>query len=201
MYYSRDIMPKRKPDQVIVHRIELQTSLQDQLELFVLAQQTNNLLSNVQPILTTLTDPVKLYTFFTVLELLDLIDTPLPTLGDGNPVDLLKQWIQDQNQASERRDLNKEVQENLKIQAFESEKRAGQNLADARREFNSNPSPANKTALDNAQREYNRVQGEAKKRAEIARGWNWKFRYENGRNPKTYEIMAAKIRGEWYGPQ
>ena len=194
-------MPKRKPDQVIVHRIELQTSLQDQLELFVLAQQTNNLLSNVQPILTTLTDPVKLYTFFTVLELLDLIDTPLPTLGDGNPVDLLKQWIQDQNQASERRDLNKEVQENLKIQAFESEKRAGQNLADARREFNSNPSPANKTALDNAQREYNRVQGEAKKRAEIARGWNWKFRYENGRNPKTYEIMAAKIRGEWYGPQ
>ena len=194
-------MPKRKPDQVIVHRIELQNSLQDQLELFVLAQQTNNLLSNVQPILTTLTDPVKLYTFFTMLELLDLIDTPLPTLGDGNPIDLLKQWIKDQNQASERRDLNQEVQENLKIQAFESEKRAGRNLADARKEYNSNPDQANKTALDNAQREYNRVQGEAKKRAEIARGWNWKFRYENGRNPKTYEIMAAKIRGEWYGPQ
>ena len=193
-------MPKRKPDQVIVHRIELQNSLQDQLELFVLAQQTNNLLSNVQPFLTNLTDPLKLYTFFTMLELLDLIDTPLPTLGDGNPIDLLKQWIKDQNLASERRDLNQEVQENLKIQAFESEKRAGQNLDNARREYNSNPNPGNKTALDNAQREYNRVQGEAKKRAEIARGWNWKFRYENGRNPKTYEIMAAKIRGEWYGP-
>jgi hypothetical protein len=200
MYYSRDIMPKRKPDQVIVHRIELQNSLQDQLELFVLAQQTNNLLSNVQPILTTLTDPVKLYTFFTVLELLDLIDTPLPTLGDGNPVDLLKQWIQDQNQASERRDLNQEVQENLKTQAFESQKRAEKTRDDYREEYYKDPSEANKQALDNAQRELNRVQGEAKKRADIARGWNWKFRYENGRNPRTYEIMAAKIRGEWYGP-
>jgi|TARA_R100001086_G_C11819953_1_gene253831 hypothetical protein len=193
-------MPKRKPDQVIVHRIELQNSLQDQLELFVLAQQTNNLLSNVQPIFTTLTDPVKLYTFFTVLELLDLIDTPLPTLGDGNPVDLLKQWIQDQNQASERRDLNQEVQENLKTQAFESQKRAEKIRDDYREEYYKDPSEANKQALDNAQRELNRVQGEAKKRADIARGWNWKFRYENGRNPRTYEIMAAKIRGEWYGP-
>ena len=135
----------------------------------------------------------------TALELLDLLDTPLPTLGDGNPLDLLKDWIRDQNNASERRDLNQEVQENLKIQAYESEKRAGKNLADARKEYNANPDPANKTALDNAQREYNRVQGEAKKRTEIARGWNYKFRYENGRNPKTYEIMAAKIRGEWYG--
>jgi len=193
-------MPKRKPDQVIVHRIELQNSLQDQLELFVLAQQTNNLLSNVQPIVTALTDPVKLYTFFTVLELLDLIDTPLPTLGDGNPIDLLKQWIDDQNRASERRDLNQEVQENLKVQAFESLKQAEKNRDDYREEYYKDPSDANKRALDNAQRELNRVQGEAKKRAEIARGWNWKFRYENGRNPKTYEIMAAKIRGEWYGP-
>lgn len=193
-------MPKRKPDQVIVHRIELQNSLQDQLELFVLAQQTNNLLSNVQPIVTALTDPVKLYTFFTVLELLDLIDTPLPTLGDGNPIDLLKQWIDDQNRASERRDLNQEVQENLKTQAFESLRRARKNRDDYREEYYKNPSKANQQALDNAQKELNRVEGEAKKRQEIARGWNWKFRYENGRNPKTYEIMAAKIRGEWYGP-
>ena len=193
-------MPKRKPDQVIVHRIELQNSLQDQLELFVLAQQTNNLLSNVQPIVTALTDPVKLYTFFTFLELLDLIDTPLPTLGDGNPIDLLKQWIDDQNRASERRDLNQEVQENLKTQAFESLRRARKNRDDYREEYYKNPSKANQQALDNAQKELNRVEGEAKKRQEIARGWNWKFRYENGRNPKTYEIMAAKIRGEWYGP-
>jgi len=193
-------MPKRKPDQVIVHRIELQNSFQDQLELYVLAEQTNKLLSNVQPILNTLTDPTKLYTFLTMLELLDLIDTPLPTLGDGNPIDLLKQWITEQNQASERRDLNQDVQENLKVQAFESLKNAENNRDDYRKEYYENPSEASKGALDNAQKELNRVQGEAKKRADIAKGWNWKFRYENGRNPKTYEIMAAKFRGEWYGP-
>lgn len=193
-------MPKRKPDQVIVHRIELQNSFQDQLELYVLAEQTNKLLSNVQPILNTLTDPTKLYTFLTMLELLDLIDTPLPTLADGNPIDLLKQWINDQNQASERRDLNQDVQENLKVQAFESLKKAEKTRDDYRKEYYENPSEASKQALDNSQKELNRVQGEAKKRADIAKGWNWKFRYENGRNPKTYEIMAAKFRGEWYGP-
>lgn len=197
-------MPKRKPDKVIVHRIELQSSLQDQLELFVFAQQTNALLSNasktITPIVTALTDPLKLYTFLTALELLDLLDSPLPTLADGNPIDLLKQWINDQNQAGERRDLNKEVQDNLAVQAAESLKKAEKDRDMAREEYYKDPSEINKKKLDDEQKELNRIQGEAKRRADIAKGWNWKFRYENGRNPKTYEIMAAKIRGEWWGP-
>jgi hypothetical protein len=193
-------MPKSKPDKVVVHRIELQQTERDLLEMAILGNVITETTQSLAPILVGLTDPTKLYGFLTILEMLDLIDTPLPTLGDGNPLDKIKEWITGSANEAERRDLNQEVQQNLALQAAEASKKAESDRDIARKEYYANPNEATKKALDNAQEEANRIQGEAKKRADIARGWNWKFRYENGRNPKTYEIMAAKIRGEWYGP-
>lgn len=193
-------MPKAKPDKTIVHRIELQTTERELLEMAILGNTISDTAAALTPVFTALTDPVKLYSFLTMLELLDLIDTPLPTLGDGNPLDKIKQWITGSANDAERRDLNQEVQQNLAVQAAESAKKAQKDKEIARKEYYANPNEATKKALDNATKEETRINFEAKKRADIARGWNWKFRYENGRNPKTYEIMAAKIRGEWYGP-
>lgn len=197
-------MPKRKPKEVIVHRIELQEKERDLLELWLLSNQTNKLIESVVPSLGQLagqlSNPINLYGFLTILELLDLLDTPLPTLADGNPLDKLKEWTTGRSANAERRDLNQEVQENLSEQAALSLKEAERKTKDARDRYYEEQNEGNKAALDAAQKEENRVRAEAKKRADIAKGWNWKFRYENGRNPRTYEIMAAKIRGEWYGP-
>ena len=196
-----DIMPKSKPDRVVVHRIELQETERQMLEMAIMGNIASDITSSLSPLFVALTDPTKLYGFLTILELLDLIDTPLPTLGDGNPLDKLKEWITGTPADNERRDLNQEVQANLAVQAAESLKHAEKNTRIASKEYKDNPNPETKKIYDNAQREQNRIQAEAKKRADIARGWNWKFRYENGRNPTVREIMAAKIRGEWYGPK
>ncbi len=169
------------------------------LEVALLGNALEGIMQSLSPVAVALLDPGKLYGLLTILELLDLLDTPLPTLGDEEgPLAALRQWITGAPAAAQRRDTNKEVRENLAHQAAESLIESEKTKADILQEYKADPTPENKARLDAAQENENRIRGEAKKQADIAKGWKYKFRYENGRWPKNYEVLAAKIRGDYY---
>lgn len=197
-------MPKAKPDQVIVHRIEFQQSERDLLEMYAIGASATNIINALSPIGVALLDPVKLYGLLTILELADVLDTPLPTIGDidaSNPAEffaLLRQWILGSADANEDRRFNEDVVDNLAYQATESLRRAEETKQDMLDIYAQDPTPENWERVNAAQDEENRVRGEQKKRVEIAKSWkNW-FWYEYGRWPKNYEVLAAKIRGDYY---
>tara|TARA_Y100000004_G_C8936948_1_gene422516 strand:+ start:704 stop:1078 length:375 start_codon:yes stop_codon:yes gene_type:complete len=75
-------MTKRKPEKVVVHRIELQTKERELIESYLYLQQTNNLLQSLLAI-----DPKVMYMWLTILEGAGLIDTPIPTLSDAPTTD------------------------------------------------------------------------------------------------------------------
>ena len=75
-------MTKRKPEKVVVHRLELQTKERDLLEQFIYLEQLNKLLDSLLSM-----DPKVMYMYITILEGIGLIDTPIPTLSDAPSTD------------------------------------------------------------------------------------------------------------------
>lgn len=75
-------MTKRKPERVVVHRIELQTKERELFENYLYLQQTNNLIDSL-----TSMDPKVMYMYLTILEGFGLIDTNIPTLSDAPTTD------------------------------------------------------------------------------------------------------------------
>ena len=70
-------MSKRKPDRVVVHRIEMQQHERDLLKDAMILQNINALLESMSRV-----KPETLYAWLTLFEGLGLLDTPIPTLGD-----------------------------------------------------------------------------------------------------------------------
>ena len=75
-------MTKRKPEKVVVHRVELQTKERDLLEQFIYLEQLNKLLDSLLGM-----DPKVMYMYITILEGVGLIDTTIPTLSDAPSTD------------------------------------------------------------------------------------------------------------------
>ena len=68
---------KRKPDKVVVHRIEIQQFERELLKDAMILQNANSLLNTMAKV-----KPETLYAWLTLAEGLGLLDTPIPTLGD-----------------------------------------------------------------------------------------------------------------------
>ena len=60
-------MPKSKPSKVIVHRIELQDTERELVEMAIAANAFTQSLEAITPILVPLSDPKRLYGFLTIL--------------------------------------------------------------------------------------------------------------------------------------
>ena len=80
---------KRKPDQVIVHRIEMQ---QKERELIEQAMMVNGATSIIKSIASM--DIKTMYALLTILEGFGLIDTKIPTIGDGSIEDAINTWAE-----------------------------------------------------------------------------------------------------------
>ena len=220
MCYSRDNMPKRKPDKVIVHRIELNTFERDLLETALVGTIASNTVNNLAPALTqlvgVLSDPVKLYGFLTLLEVAGVLETPVPTLGDSQD-DLrsafyaIKDYLGfelDYKQNAEANQANAEI---LATQAKSSANIAEENARQAGEAYRNNQTSYED--LMESQRAYNRQQAEAFKAEKIAESWKYKFYFEmsgmqfdedgkqipnTGRWPTRQEVADAKANGEYY---
>ena len=70
-------MSKRKPSDVIVHRIELQQKEREMLEFGLIMTNANTLLETMSKI-----SPETMYAWLTLAEGFGLVNTPIPTLGD-----------------------------------------------------------------------------------------------------------------------
>jgi len=82
-------MTKRKPEKVVVHRIELQTKEREMLEQYMYMQQVNKLIQSI----TQMKLP-ELYGILNILELFGLIDTPIPTVADADEIpSAIHAWV------------------------------------------------------------------------------------------------------------
>ena len=70
-------MSKRKPDQTITHRIELQTKERELIQDYMMFEQANKLLSSLASM-----DIKTMYAWLNVAEALGLLNTPIPTVTD-----------------------------------------------------------------------------------------------------------------------
>jgi hypothetical protein len=70
-------MSKRKPDQTITHRIELQTKERELIQDYMMFEQANKLISSLASM-----DIKTMYAWLNVAEALGLIATPIPTVTD-----------------------------------------------------------------------------------------------------------------------
>tara|TARA_Y100000401_G_scaffold7622_1_gene5192 strand:+ start:3067 stop:3741 length:675 start_codon:yes stop_codon:yes gene_type:complete len=198
-------MPKRKPDQVIVHRIELNTFERDLLETALVGQIGTSLVNSTVPplvkLLGELSDPVKLYSFLTILELADLLETPLPTLGDvdseaRSAFIAIKDFLGFELAYDENAEATQENAEILASQAQEAEKDAYR-IAEETGEAYRN-GQASYEDLQASQVELNKAV-DARFRADlIAIGWEYKFQFENNRWPTKAEVAEAKKEGVYY---
>jgi hypothetical protein len=83
-------MTKRKPQKVVVHRIELQTKERELIEQYMYMQQGNKLIQSI----TQLKLP-ELYGILNLLELFGLIDTPIPTISDVDEIpSAIRSWVE-----------------------------------------------------------------------------------------------------------
>jgi len=74
-------MTKRKPERVVVHRIELQTKERELIEQYIYMQQANRLVNTITQI-----DVGQLYALLNFLELAGIIDTPIPTITSADEI-------------------------------------------------------------------------------------------------------------------
>ena len=82
-------MTKRKPEKVVVHRIELQTKERELIEQYMYMQQGNRLIQSI----TQLKLP-ELYGILNLLELFGIIDTPVPTVADVDEIpSAIHAWV------------------------------------------------------------------------------------------------------------
>jgi hypothetical protein len=90
---------RRKPDQVIVHRIEMQ---QKERELIEQAMMVNGATSIIKSLASM--DIKTLYALLTIIEGLGIINTPIPTIGDGTIADALNAWAKNGREIREQRE-------------------------------------------------------------------------------------------------
>lgn len=92
---------KRKPDKVVVHRIEIQQFERDLLKDALILQNANSLLSSMSQV-----KPETLYAWLTLFEALGILNTPIPTLGDypeNGILNALKSMSQQRREEIEQR--------------------------------------------------------------------------------------------------
>ena len=70
-------MSKRKPDQTITHRIELQTKERELIQDYMMFEQANKLISSLASM-----DIKTMYAWLNVAEALGILNTPIPTVTD-----------------------------------------------------------------------------------------------------------------------
>jgi len=68
---------KRKPDQTITHRIELQSKERQLIEDYMMFEQGNKLIASLASM-----DIKTMYAWLNVAEALGILDTPIPTVTD-----------------------------------------------------------------------------------------------------------------------
>jgi len=184
-------MPKSKPTQVIVHRIELQQHERDLLESALIGNGLVNGIAALGPVLTQLADPVKLYGILTLLEALGVLDTEVPTLIDASDdlsaaVVAIKDFLGLQVEYQHREDANIAAEQAVALQSEEANERAQSDLANtAQAHANGEASWDDVRA---AQKRANEAQSQAFRDAKIAQSWEYKFYFE--------QSDAAKLRGE-----
>lgn len=94
-------MTKAKPSKLHGIRIELQQHERDLLEQDILLRSSSKLAGSIFHSLTQM-PPQNMYAWLTVLEAFDLVDTPIPTLGDLDEVlNALKTWADDRRRRKE----------------------------------------------------------------------------------------------------
>jgi len=70
-------MSKRKPDQTITHRIELQSKERELIQDYIMFEQANKLISSLASM-----DIKTMYAWLNVAEALGILNTPIPTVTD-----------------------------------------------------------------------------------------------------------------------
>ena len=70
-------MSKRKPDQTITHRIELQSKERELISDYMMFEQGNKLIASLASM-----DIKTMYAWLNVAEALGILDTPIPTVTD-----------------------------------------------------------------------------------------------------------------------
>ena len=80
---------KRKPDQVIVHRIEMQQKERDLIEQAMMLNGATSIIKSIASM-----DIKTMYALLTILEGFGLIDTKIPTIGDGSIEDAINTWAE-----------------------------------------------------------------------------------------------------------
>lgn len=207
-------MPKSKPDKVIVHRIELQQTERDLLEIALLGNATGNIIAGLMPLITTLADPVKLYGFLTLLELTGLVDTPVPSVADINVdsvSDAIKQFRQNEYNQAGRSAETKEFHTQASLAVEEQRAKVEAKKQEAKQAYADGT--GSKEAVDILQQEQNRLQAEAFRQQKIATGWEYYYYFmlsgmqfdENGAQipgtgswPSKWDVIKAKASGEFY---
>ena len=81
------IFLRRKPDKVVVHRIEFQEKERELLEQVIAVNGVTSIFRSI-----TSMDVKTLYALLTLLEALGIIDTPIPTLGDDSIENAINSW-------------------------------------------------------------------------------------------------------------
>ena len=74
-------MSKRKPDQTITHRIELQTKERELIQDYMMFEQANKLISSLASM-----DIKTMYAWLNVAEALGLLNTVIPTVADADNI-------------------------------------------------------------------------------------------------------------------
>lgn len=74
-------MSKRKPDQVIVHRIELQKKERELIQDYMMFEQANKLVASLASM-----DIKTMYAWLNVAEAFGFLDTPIPTVTDFDEI-------------------------------------------------------------------------------------------------------------------
>ena len=74
-------MSKRKPDQTITHRIELQTKERELIQDYMMFEQVNKLIASLASM-----DIKTMYAWLNVAEALGLVDTPIPTVTEFDEI-------------------------------------------------------------------------------------------------------------------
>jgi len=207
-------MPKRRPTQVITHRIELQQSERDLLEAALIGNGMIRTVDALAPVFTTFADPVKLYGLLTLLEAAGVIDTPVPTLIDAEDnvsaaVVAIKDFLGLQVEYQHREDANIATAQTAATQAEEANERAQNDLS------NTAQAHANGQAswddVRSAQDRANEAQALAWREAKIAQSWEYWFYFQEsdrardrgedppkGRWPTRKEVSKAKKDGVYY---
>ena len=74
-------MSKRKPDQTITHRIELQTKERELISDYVMFEQANKLIASLASM-----DIKTMYAWLNVAEAFGLLNTPIPTVTEFDDI-------------------------------------------------------------------------------------------------------------------